>query len=388
MYTYHFYAKILAIINLQNHSAMNNKINSIHQLRGVAALLVVLFHFRIYINGVYSPENLGEILFGSGAFGVDLFFIISGFIISLSTKKQTSLSVFAIRRFFRIYPAFILTFIVGALTVYSANPIEALLRSMFFIHQDYSQDAPGFGWNILGPAWTLSYEIYFYAIFSLSMVISQKYRTLISSLILISPMILIQVIYTGEISLAGNASPAISTDHIAYGFIRFISSPIMVEFVFGMALYELYRKSNIEISKSAATSIMLACIAIFIALYLRRSAIGFGMSGFGFWSLILIIGLLAYEKNFELRQFKTLNFFGDISFSLYISHYLIMNSLEFYKPMLWANSSGFTKLSFTLLLCIIIASLMHNIIEKPFINIGKTIERLIKNRSPKLVSDN
>ena len=56
---------------------MNNKILSIHQLRGIAALLVVLFHFRGYLNGIYAQKDLGYILFGAGAFGVDLFFMIS-----------------------------------------------------------------------------------------------------------------------------------------------------------------------------------------------------------------------------------------------------------------------------------------------------------------------
>ncbi|RAY33797.1 acyltransferase, partial [Enterobacter kobei] len=94
-----------------------NKIQSIHLLRGMAALFVVLFHFRGYLNGVYAQKDLGTILFGSGAFGVDLFFMISGFIIALSTQSITSKTVFAIRRFFRIYPAFIVIFIIGSLLV-------------------------------------------------------------------------------------------------------------------------------------------------------------------------------------------------------------------------------------------------------------------------------
>ncbi|EJH5927203.1 acyltransferase family protein, partial [Escherichia coli] len=54
---------------------------SIHYLRGVAALFVVLFHLRSIIAGAYAQENLGDILFDYGYFGVDLFFMISGFVI-------------------------------------------------------------------------------------------------------------------------------------------------------------------------------------------------------------------------------------------------------------------------------------------------------------------
>ncbi|WP_395264885.1 acyltransferase family protein [Enterobacter soli] len=94
---------------------MKNKILSIHHLRGIAALIVVFFHFRGYLNGVYAQKDLGSMLFNSGSFGVDLFFMISGFIIALSTRNLTSKAIFAVRRFFRIYPAFIVTFVLGAL---------------------------------------------------------------------------------------------------------------------------------------------------------------------------------------------------------------------------------------------------------------------------------
>ncbi|EIR2665175.1 acyltransferase family protein [Escherichia coli] len=64
------------------------KLNSIQVMRGIAALMVVGFHYRTSLNGVYAQTNLGDLLFLNGAFGVDLFFIISGFIIVYSTKNK------------------------------------------------------------------------------------------------------------------------------------------------------------------------------------------------------------------------------------------------------------------------------------------------------------
>ncbi|WHH05620.1 acyltransferase family protein [Escherichia coli] len=58
------------------------------QSRGVAALLVVAYHNKQYLNEVYAQKDLGDLLFISGGFGVDLFFIISGFIIMLSSQKK------------------------------------------------------------------------------------------------------------------------------------------------------------------------------------------------------------------------------------------------------------------------------------------------------------
>ncbi|MBM7202884.1 acyltransferase family protein, partial [Citrobacter freundii] len=64
-----------------------NKLNSIQFLRGFAAVFVVAFHFRVALNDVYAQTNLGDLLFSNGAFGVDLFFVISGFIIHYSTMR-------------------------------------------------------------------------------------------------------------------------------------------------------------------------------------------------------------------------------------------------------------------------------------------------------------
>lgn len=64
------------------------KVNSIHYLRGIAALMVVFYHLKARLNDVYAQENLGDLLFNSGAFGVDLFFVISGFIICYATDRK------------------------------------------------------------------------------------------------------------------------------------------------------------------------------------------------------------------------------------------------------------------------------------------------------------
>ncbi|HFS2043979.1 TPA: acyltransferase, partial [Escherichia coli] len=47
-----------------------NKLDSIQVLRGIAVLLVIAFHFRVYLNGVYAQKDLGDILFGIGEVGV------------------------------------------------------------------------------------------------------------------------------------------------------------------------------------------------------------------------------------------------------------------------------------------------------------------------------
>lgn len=357
---------------------MNNKIISIHYLRGIAGLCVVLFHFRGYLNGVYAQKDLGAILFNSGAFGVDLFFMISGFIIALSTQNTTSKAIFAIRRFFRIYPVFIIVFVIGALTVYGYDPSENILRGAFFIHRDYSIESPGFGYNVLGPAWTLSYEIYFYAIFVLAMSFSHKYRTLLSSIILITPIIVLQLYFNGGVSVSGTAAANVPVDNPAFSLLRFVSSPIIIEFAVGMLFYELYKRIYFTISNGVAMFIYFVCIGFFVTYYFSGNLNGFGLDRYGIISVTLLFGFLVYDKFIGFTENRVLNFLGDISFSIYISHYLFINLLNFYKPEFYVNTAGIAKFIMMIFITITAGTLLHIYREKPFIRVGKSLETSMK----------
>ncbi|CAM8572893.1 MULTISPECIES: acyltransferase family protein [Enterobacteriaceae] len=357
----------------------NGNIVSIHQLRGIAALLVVFFHFRFFLNDIYVQKNLGYILFGGGAFGVDLFFMISGFIIAASTRNNSGVFIFCIRRFFRIYPAFIVVFFVGYLTLYSSESTLTILRSFLFIHKDYSMPSPGFGYNLLGPAWTLTYEIYFYFVFSLAMVISHKHRLIISSLFIIIPFMVLQKIYNGEILLTGTGAPNVPIENDFYPLLRFMGSPIIIEFTIGMALYAIYSRFNFKLDKLTSKSILLFAIGLSMAFYFKPNHSGFGMQDFGLWSLLLLSACLLYEKNHAFHESKAISFLGDISFSLYICHYPVIYIFEKNKDILLDGFAGISKFLLLTSVCLILSTILHYCVEKPFIKIGKKIEASIKN---------
>ncbi|KAA0520056.1 acyltransferase [Enterobacter ludwigii] len=354
-----------------------DKIKSIHYLRGIAALIVVFFHFRGLLNGVYAQKDLGGILFGSGAFGVDLFFMISGFIISMSTQRMYSPVSFFIRRFFRIYPAFIFVFVVGMFTAYSNNPGSEIMKSLFFIHQDYSQPSPGFGYNMLGPAWTLTYEFYFYMLFMVAISISHKHRVALTSFMILTPIVLLQLYYNGGLSLSGLSAATPVITHGLYSTIRFISSPILVEFIIGMVLYEIYAVSK-RLEIKYHESIFFVCIAIFLVFYFAQKNNEFGMHGFGIWALFLIIGCLSFDVSHAIKDNKALNFLGDISYSLYITHYLVMQLLNKYSPWFWVNTYGISKFILATTICICVAMLVYKFIELPFIRYGKSVDSIFR----------
>lgn len=140
-------------------------IKSIHYLRGLAALFVVFFHFRSYLNEPTASIKWGDLLFDQGALGVDLFFIISGFIICYATQKKPlrPLLDYSLKRVFRIYPLMIVSLLSFYLLF--GGSIKELGRSLIPLHADYNQPGPFFGYNLLSPVWTLSYELLFYGMF-------------------------------------------------------------------------------------------------------------------------------------------------------------------------------------------------------------------------------
>lgn len=357
-------------------------------MRGLAAMLVVFFHFRSFLDNVYVQKNLGNILFGAGAFGVDLFFMISGFIIALSTEKTSSSMIFIIRRFFRIYPAFFVVFSIGALTVYSGFSFNELLSAMFFIHRDYSNTAPGFGFNILGPAWTLSYEIYFYVIFVFSMSINHRSRVYIASILIAFPVIFLQYYYNDSISIAASSSPNVDITNPLYPIIRFCSSPILLEFIIGMLFFEAQKHIKLQFKKDTSALILFMSVGIFLAFYFSQKNYIFGLTGFGTWSIILMLGMIVYDKSVGFNENKIMNFLGDISYSIYLSHYVVIKALENYRPEWWVSIDGISRFIAATTVCTIVAAILFKCVETPCLKLGKFLESSIKTKSNAIIRNN
>ena len=147
-----------------------NRLGNIQALRAIAVLLVVVRHVQVYmVRSAGAPPVLGQFLVGD--MGVDLFFVISGFIMVVVhpppfTRAAQSGSFLA-RRVIRIYPLYWI-YSVPALAIYWWKPgwlhrFDAgmqvhLLRSFLLWPQE--------GWPLLGQAWSLVYEMYFYVVFA------------------------------------------------------------------------------------------------------------------------------------------------------------------------------------------------------------------------------
>lgn len=168
------------------------KLQSVQALRGLAALLVVFYHIRALETLSIAANGLEEVtwmdrVFSNGYAGVDLFFVISGFIMVFVTKgAQTGFQPaadFLFARATRIYPVWWV--FAGIVAIYMAAahglpngtdgwqtvsrsqpPVDYVVKSFLLL--------PQAEFPILGVGWTLVHEVYFYAVFALFMLLPRR----------------------------------------------------------------------------------------------------------------------------------------------------------------------------------------------------------------------
>ncbi|WP_319558021.1 acyltransferase [Thiomicrorhabdus sp.] len=275
-------------------------IYSIQYMRAIAAILVLLSHI-----GMKSVQNSTGVLGwfqGFGGIGVDLFFIISGFIMAYITQvKETTLPSFFKARFIRILPLYwFLT--TAALIVYlffpglvnSSGGETSIVCSYLLIPSEYKY--------LVNNGWTLSYEFYFYFLFALAMFASYQYRNAIAATILLI-LVILGIIY----------------DHQA-----FLLSDFLLEFLFGIFVFCVFFKNEFIKGYFYSSLFLIISAALFFLLDTNIRAIDNG-----FPMLFLFISILLLEAIFINNQGNVfLKFFeriGDSSYSLYLIHPFVLS---------------------------------------------------------------
>lgn len=366
-------------------------IKSVQYLRGVAALMVVCFHFRYYLNDNYAQKDLGDALFGSGAFGVDLFFIISGFIICYSTRKPDSphpVAAYTLKRFFRIYP--LLTFSLLTFFLLFGADGYSVLKSLIPLQADYSDQGPFFGYNLLSPAWTLTYEISFYLLFLVGLAISQKHRRLIAAGLIVSIFLLLQWALNHEVRLSAYTE----YDYPYGGPIRpvlaILSSPMILEFVCGIALYSMFMATPDlpEKTRVFLKPLLLGTAAVSSLIYFSGDFYGHGLTQWGAPSVALILSLLLYERLNGLPDIRWLSFLGDISYALYLTHIIVLQAIRTYGVRF--GLEGAPAFAFAVSLSLVAATLVHYLVEVRAIDACRALLKHVgeaPRHAPRLILD-
>lgn len=323
------------------------QIGSLQILRAAAALSVFFFHYFAYLQvelGVFDTNH-----FEVGAFGVDIFFVVSGFIICYASEQEHSPIRFMLKRMSRILPLYyLLTFGIFAVALvaphllYSTTAnLENLVKSLLFI--PYAKEN-GMVQPLLFLGWTLNYEMFFYLVFALCMV-AGRYR-----LFLLLGAISALVAY-GALG-APTSVP-----------VQFFTSGIMMNFALGCLAYLIYRHSPALLKFARPlwpVAIVLMLLQNYFPVDLPR-AICFGIP-----SMVLLLGLLTTP----VREGPVSKFFvslGDASYSLYLIHPYILQALfKILIPAIgisWWSITLFSVLAFGI--AVVACTLMFRLVERP-----------------------
>ncbi|HRL76698.1 MAG TPA: acyltransferase [Candidatus Accumulibacter phosphatis] len=353
---------------------------SLQALRGVAALLVMLYHSGT-LYAVHTGQVLWQNAFRAGFAGVDVFFVLSGVVICCAHaedigRPQRALR-FVVRRTFRLLPVYWLVVAMKVLKDGATVPLTTLLGAVLLVPvaQPY-----------ITAAWTLSFELLFYTLF-LGCILLPWRR--------IAAFPLLVLVVLPMLPLEGPAdSPALQQAA------HFLFNGHWLEFAFGVVAYGLLRRFGPP-SPTASSLLVAAGVAAFgtaavVGTRISQSLIGqIGLVAhdvaelqsnpvldqavycFGLPAAVAILGLIALESHGRLRLpwQAGLTWVGDISYSLYLTHGFVINSLLGIASI----REWIVRQPLLLILvwgaALLLASVLHRLVEVPAMRLGGKIGR-------------
>jgi exopolysaccharide production protein ExoZ len=343
-------------------------INNVQALRGFAATAVVFSH-ATQAPGLHIPLSYG-------AFGVDIFFVISGFVISYIAANDPR--QFELKRIIRIVPfywaasigVFLIALFVPQLFHSTSADWRVLVTSLFFIPHDRPNGtiAP-----MLFLGWTLNYEMYFYAIFAVALRINRQWAPLVASATIFAIMAMIPFV-----------APHSAAEQY-YGY------PIVVEFIYGIILFQVLRIYPATRNDERLNGWFYACagaglISLFLLLvpeYLQLLQLRYIVAGIP--AAILLMCAVLFERRYSLIVKNAgILLVGDASYVLYLIHpYVVLGLMRFAFSSAGASpqSAQWAVVAFLIAVAIAIAASIHLAFERPVINL---LRRRFLNSGPPL----
>lgn len=349
---------------LRNNHA--NNLKSLQILRFVAATSVAYFH-------IFANPNFGS-------FGVDIFFVLTGFVIALVIQSNNNSYSFAINRIARITPLYwLLTSLLFVLItikpelfsvsiVNSANIIN-FAKSLFFIPY-----AGAFGVTpIISLGWTLNYEMFFYLCVWISLLISKSHALKITFILITSAFFLFGNLLSNKVA------------NIFFGL------EIIFEFILGFVAYQLYAKKFLNFLTTKIFVVAAIAIYVFMAVIESYGIIGNRFILFGLPSFALVICSVRLESIFHNSQAyitRLLVSMGDASYATYLTHWYVIVFLrkilseklglfDFYSPI---------GIFFSLSLALVVGQITYKLVDKPLNKLLKNLfnSKITKSTQPPL----
>ncbi len=325
-------------------------------LRAIAALLVFFHHFIPVIGRVFPDIKKYE----GGASGVDIFFVLSGFIMVVTTyNKDVDPFKFLMNRIVRVAPIYwMMTLLIVFIFMFGARPLGVMelqpsyvWKSLFFIPFERA----GFWEPVLSVGWTLNYEMFFYFVFSILILIRNSQLR-----VAVLVFLLFSFVASGLMFPLGE-------------YLKYYSSPVILDFAFGAAFGAFFcglRNDSISVGPRGAWLLIAMGVVVIIG-----TSSGFSLYNnnilrpmtWGIAGMLLVSGCVFLERNGYVAKNGFLLSLGNASYSIYLVHNLMIQISM--KAVAMTGLSGLASLLITaflaLALTIVFGLASYRFIEAP-----------------------
>ena len=344
------------------------KIRFLESLRGISALVVLLFHLKETSDSLI----IQNFLILNGEIFVDFFFVLSGLVIAYNYSNRIhtfmDLLKFKFKRLLRLYPLHILTLLIFILIEvakyflttqmnifsnsepFSINNINTFFHNIFLTHAFLPLNS----FNI--PSWSISVEFYTYFLFSVIIFLIKNKNICFYIFVGLSIFSFLYIIYdSGTITSMENED----------GFIRCCFS-----FFLGATIFNL--KDLIKIKSKLINFIILVLLILLIISFL----IGNNFIGILIFSVIILISINEEDSLFvKILNFRPLIYLGSISYGIYMFHFFVIwAEIQISRFILKVNPDGISIIILTIVFTLLLSHLSKIFLESKFINFGKKIK--------------
>jgi len=327
------------MVSDQKHAT---RLDALQVLRAVAALAVVLFH--CHWTGIAS-------------FGVELFFVISGFVICHAAAQNPR--HFLLKRIARVVPlywlatlgVFALALVAPSLLPSTHVSVPNLLRSLAF--WPYVR-ADGADMPLLFLGWTLNYEAFFYLVFAACLAISAR----LAPYLALAALIVIA-------SLHGLVA------HMGDPF-DFWTRPIVLNFACGIVAWLVWHRAMARLKHTPhGLAIGIAAMAMVILATGANHGLGGALPTGGLVSAVLLLALLALGQ--RLRWPAGLLMIGDASYSLYLLHPYVLEVVNRKVHAFGPDLRGALATLLAVVGALALAMVMYRVVERPSNRIARKL---------------
>jgi len=341
-------------------SSSKETVAGIQVLRAFAVLVVTICHAQ------FEASRIGDLpgampsatVTGLAAFGVQLFFVISGFVMVYATEPlfgtRPGPFVFLERRLARIVPLYwIVTTFYLALTLLftkfdKAYPASFVIASYLFIP---AARPDGIIEPLVGQGWSLNFEMLFYVVFAVTVFWSRRMSATIVTVILLGSVAIGEV-FRSQLPFV----------------VMVWTSPILLYFVFGIWIGLVYRQGWRLTPVQGLTLIACGCVLLGVEFYWAPQSF---FAGLAVWCIppLFVVGASLPRLSLKGPFWSAVMVIGAASYALYLFHAVPIRTLFFFARWtgLDIGRAPLAYVSVSVIIAIALAIAIHYLIERPLL---------------------